>query len=276
MTYVKLHFNQAEDRIAEYAGLEAADIAEATDDLRSGRTNGAIFRGAIDEETRKYAVSQLDACAEKETYHGLDTLGKIGGNLFEAGLNPFLYADYFRKAQHWQQLSRSMFPEGKYPIDRVRTMLDDEWDKGCGLLRLEDGIAFSGLMRFIDNGAGLFPHNDCIGADLPNSLLATNVDVQLALNVMLQRPEAGGETRIYPRIFSRSEYDANRLPVPDHYGVRTDALPAPVTIRAEEGDAYLFNAAHIHEVMPCSGAKTRYTLSTFIGVRKDGSLALFS
>ncbi len=252
MTKVRIQFNQTDDHIAEYAGLTASDLAQAVDDLRSGRIIGAIFREAIHEETRKFAVSRLE------------TLGRIGQSAFEAQFSPFHWADYFRNTRRWQGLSRSVFSNGKYPVDLVRVTVGNVQKKGWAPLRLEEGIAIAGLMRFIDEGVGLMPHNDCIAADLSGSQMTAQIDAQLALNVMLQLPEAGGEAWICPRFFSRAEYDANRLPEPDHYAVRANALPAPVTIRAEEGDAYLSNAAHIHEVMGCTGDKARSTLSRFV------------
>jgi hypothetical protein len=170
-----------------------------------------------------------------------------------------------------------MFPPGKYPLDYVRLALDDRWPGKVGRLRLEEGLCGLGLLRFLDDGGEILPHNDKAAADVADSALAQAIDTQIAFNLLVQNAERGGITRVYPRRLSRNEYDANRRPVPDDFALREECLPLnPVVIRPQAGDVYLFDADFPHRVSSCSGLLPRYTLSAFIGVLRNSDLVIFS
>lgn len=269
-------FDNVSTDIAMYNGFDQQWLAEAVQLITDGKVKAAIFKGALNKEVCSYASANLDHCAEKEHYIGAKKVGRIGGSIFETLTSPFAYADYFRNAKRWQSLSRAMFPCGQYPIDQIRIALDDETPHRVGKLKLEDGVTFAGLIRYLDSGGAIEPHNDKLSADMPTSLIAQAHDLQIACNWMLRAPQSGGALRIYPERFNRREYEANRAPAPHQYGVCREVLSDPIILRPETGDFYLFEADYCHSVDECQGNVTRYTLSTFIGVSRDGDMSIFS
>lgn len=264
-------------RLRCYLEYRPETLADALDCIRRGEIVAAIFKNAVPPVVCAAAARRIDAYAEKEHYEGAAGVGRIGTSLYETQFGPDQLVDYFRTAEAQLEISRSMFPPGRYPLDEMRLWLDDVWPHEVGRLRLEHGLCALGLIRFLDGGGAILPHNDVAAADMQTSMLAQAIDTQIAVNVLIQGAEAGGATRVYPKRFSRNEYDANRRPAPDGYALREECLPPdPVVIRPEAGDLYLFDANFPHAVEECVGARPRFTLSCFIGVRRNGELALFS
>jgi hypothetical protein len=273
-------FGEIEDlRLACYeeGSYTPEAITEAVGRIVRGEIVAAIFRSAVSARVCEYAVARLDAYAEKRRYHGAKGVGRIGASLYEVQFSRQQRVDYFRNSASDLAVSRSMFPPGAYPLDDLRLALDDRWPGKVGRLRLEEGLCGLGLLRFLDGGGEILPHNDKAAADVSDSQLAQAIDTQIAFNLLVQAAEQGGATRVYPKRFSRNEYDANRRPVPDEYALSEDCLPSdPVVIRPKAGDVYLFDADFPHRVGGCSGAVPRYTLSAFIGVLRNSDLVLFS
>jgi hypothetical protein len=267
--------SDGDPRLAFYLQYNSATLADAIRRIKNGEIVGAVFKGAVAIDVCRYAAARIEAYAHKTYYARAAGIAKIGLSLFEGGQGPFELVDYFRTAASQLAISRGMFPPGHYPLDILRLTLDDGWPHDVSRLRLEHGLCQLGLIRYLDAGGAILPHNDAAAADMEESFLAQAIDIQIAVNVLLRAPESGGWTSIYPRRLSRSEYDAGRRPTPDEYALRDECLPPnPVVIRPEVGDLYLFDSSLPHSVAECSGP--RATLSAFIGVRRNGDLALFS
>lgn len=266
-------------RLAVYGPetYNAANIADANRKIARGEIVAALFKRAVPQDTCDYATAKLNAYAGKQMYSGAPNVGRIGKSLFEIQFSPADYVEYFANAQADLEVSRSMFPPGRYPLDELRLALDDQWLGKVGRLRLEGGLCGLGLLRFLDKGGEILPHNDVAAADAEHSLIAQNIDIQIAFNLLIQGAQRGGSTRIYPKRFSRNEYQANRRNAPNDYALKDDCLPPdPVVIEAEAGDVYFFDANFPHRVDACAGIRSRYTLSAFIGVLRNSDLSLFS
>ncbi|HTU09565.1 MAG TPA: hypothetical protein VMG08_01605 [Allosphingosinicella sp.] len=274
------HSNERPDprlKVYEAGSYTAAAIAEANRMIARGELVAALFKRAIPADVCDYATAKLDAHADKERYSGAPSVGRIGKALYEVQFSRADYVEYFARAQADLEVSRGMFPPGRYPLDELRLALDDQWSGRVGRLRLEEGLCGLGLLRFVDKGGEILPHNDVAAADAEYSLIAQSIDTQIAFNLLIQSAEHGGATRVYPRRLSRNEYDANRRPAPEDYALRDECLPPyPVIIRPEAGDIYFFDANFPHRVDACSGPRARYTLSAFLGVLRNSDLALFS
>lgn len=264
-------------KIYEAGSYNAAAIVEANRMIAKGELVAALFKRAVPEEVCDYAAAKIDAYAQKERYSGAPGVGRIGKSGYEVQFSRADYVDYFARAQADCEVSRGMFPPGRYPLDQLRLMLDDAWRGRVGRLRVESGLCGLGLLRFLDKGGEILPHNDVIASDMADSLIAQSIDIQIAFNLLIQAAAQGGATRVYPKRLSRTEYDANRRPVPDDYALRDECLPTdPVVIRPEAGDVYFFDANLPHRVDACSGTRPRYTLSAFLGVHRNSDLSLFS
>jgi carrier-protein-independent halogenase WelO5-like protein len=265
-----------DSRLAIYTTYDKATLADVIRRIKKGEIVAAIFKGAIRAEICAMAARRVAAYEKKERYEGAPGIGRIGQSLYETNLSPFLLVDYFRTAEQHYEVSRSMFAPAQHPWDEMRLMLDDIWPHSVGRLRLEHGLCHLGLLRLLEHSGAILPHNDAAAADAPWSLLAQQIDIQIAINVLIQSSEQGGATRVWPKRFSRSEYEANRHPDFD-YALRAECLPPdPVIIRPEAGDLYLFDSSFPHAVEACEGGQPRITQSGFIGVRRDGELVFFS
>ena len=278
MLYLEKELIGAVDRrLGYYTEYTPRAVADAVQRIRTGEIVGAIFKRALAPELCAYASAKLDECAEKERYEGAEDVGRVGGSAYECQHGARFKARYFSKANAWLDLSRSIVPGGAYPLDQLRLWLDDWWSGKVHRLKLEEGVSSLGLIRYLASAAAILPHNDALAADMPDSLIAQQIDIQIAINFMLQRSDQGGATRIYPKRPTRNEYEANRRAPPHDYALKDEWLPAnPVIIRAEPGDAYFFDASFPHSVDACEGGEPRYTLSAFVGVTRTGDLALFS
>lgn len=263
-------------RLAIYTTYSKATLAEAVRRIKAGEIVAAMFREAISPNICQRVARRVAEYDKKERYEGAPSVGRIGKSLFETGVSPFNLVDYFRTADQHFQVSRNLFAPNPHPWDEMRLMLDDVWPHPVGRQRLEHGLCHLGLLRFLEDTAGILAHNDVAAADAPWSLIAQQIDTQIAINALIQGAERGGATRVWPIRLSRNEYDANRRPDFD-YALREECLPSnPVVIQPQAGDVYLFDANFPHAVDPCEGAKPRITVSGFIGVHRNGELGLFS
>jgi hypothetical protein len=263
--------------VYEEGSYTASVIAEVAGMIARGELVAALFKRAVPVDVCDYAVAKLDGHAEKQRYRGAPSVGRVGKSLYEIQFSRADHVEYFARAQSDLEVSRGMFPPGRYPLDELRLALDDQWPGKVCRLRLEDGACGLGLIRFLDSGGEILPHNDVAASDAEHSLLAQAIDTQIAFNLLFQAAEQGGATRVYPKRLSRNEYNANRRPAPDEYALRRECLPPdPVVIRPEAGDIYFFDANLPHSVDGCTGSRPRYTLSAFIGVLRNSDLVLFS
>ena len=259
-----------------YEKLNAKNLEGALSDLAANRLLAVVFKGAIKQSVCEAAVSRLIDHKDKETYAGAESVGRIGPTLYE---NQFGFeAKYWNDAPRIREEVRNIFDPHGSPIDQLQAMCDSLPSfKGANILRVDEQVASVGVMRYLDDGAEILPHTDMASWDMPKSLECQQVDLQVAVNVYLAMPEKGGEVTVYNKRFSKLEYDANRRAAPNEYALREDALPEEtVTIRPEVGDLVLFNASLPHRVGATEGTTTRYTMSCFIGICRDRSIAIFS
>lgn len=121
------------------------------------------------------------------------------------------------------------------------------------------------IIREISQGTLL--HWDDISREYPNGLFDQHVLHQFALNVFLQNPHEGGELRVWRRKWQRDDEDHRHA-----FGYRFDLMriPPDVTLRAERGEALIFNPSYYHDVRPSCGEGRRITLSLFVGATSYG------
>jgi 2OG-Fe(II) oxygenase superfamily len=255
---------------------DAKAFAVSIRKIMRGELVAAIFKNFAPPDVSDVACESLTAIGA-EPYSGAEGVGRVGDSLYETGHSKQRWVDYYNKEKENLARSRSLFPDGQYPIDRLRIDLDDNWHRPVSRLRLEDGLCNLGLCRALATDGFIWPHNDVPRADVPGSLLAQQIDIAVTCNLYLSVPEWGGEVKVYPQRLSRNEYDANRRPAPNDYAVRDEILvPDPVIIRPEKGDLIIWDADYLHSVGACKGQTPRYTLSSFIGVTRDQELRLYS
>lgn len=246
-------------------------------EIAEGRKLAALYENVLSPSMLQASVRNLETHQRKELYEGADCVGRIGNSLYETQFGPEHREQYFAKALESSEAARDVFYPYASPIDQLRTMCDELPSfEGANLLRVEDGIGFAGLIRYLDNGARILPHTDNAAWDMPDSLICQQIDVQIAFNAHLQAATTGGEVTVYGRRPSKAEYDAYREDTPNQYAIKPDVFRTrSVTIHPKAGDLVLFNASLPHEVAETTG-DTRYTSSCFIGINRDRKITLFS
>jgi hypothetical protein len=161
------------------------------------------------------------------------------------------------------------------PVVRIMEILSGLWN-GRIEIASEEGIGrlFAGVI--IDSTSGVDLHAD-FARYVSTGYAIANCDAQLAWNVYVEIPEAGGETIVYDRPWTP-------LPTDDRPGPAYDLSRASVTgaecvtLRPRTGDVLLFNARNPHEVRCTNenGGRRRIAAGSFIGSLRNGLLVLWS
>lgn len=201
---------------------------------------------------------------------------RIGMLQYEAMLGPLAEARYHAEAADSLALVRAVFAPFASPMDRLRVALDETWPSGATLARLGGRRMFAGTLRVFDSGQGADAHSDFLPADIGrDDPLCAAMTGQLAANVYLATPPAGGELEIWELRLDGDQYDA--MEIPGGYGLRRELLPPPaVMLRPLPGELILLDSTRVHAILPAGGGP-RISLSCFIGVSgADRPLAIWS
>jgi hypothetical protein len=257
-------------------GLRAEELYDAVRGIAEGEIAAAHFHNAFTLEECEAALQRASGHSGKSPYEGAPELLHIGDSFFETQFGSDRLDAYFANALRDIRQSRELFGTRRNPMDLIRALLDEGSPHGANLLRVGGRVCPIGLARIMEPDSIIMPHIDSACWDMPGELAVQQIESQVSAVVILSKPEAGGDTVIYPSRLSKMQYDAHRLPEPHAYAVGSAALPMQsVTLFSDVGDLILFEARYPHCVTRVQGTP-RYTLSAFIGVCRDGRLVLFS
>jgi hypothetical protein len=256
--------------------LTAKKLYGAVADISTSSKVGGHFHKILSAEQCKAALTPVTTHDGKKQYTGAPELGRIGGNLYDAQFESDGVERYLNDAILDIAKAREVFAGGLYIMDQIRCLLDEGSPKGASLLRIGGRPCSFGMVRFMQDGAEIGWHTDCPFWDHPHLLETQQIESVISIVIPLSVSDSGGETIISPVRLSSLQYDAHRLSGSHSYAIDEAILPAQkVTLRGGVGDVLLFEACYPHRVTKVSGA-TRYTLSGFIGVCRDGRIVLFS
>jgi len=198
-------------------------------------------------------------------YQKAPLVGRIGMAYFDAETAADR-ARYYREATGSAQTLRETYAPHGDPIAMLCGALDELWPGGARPESIEGIPMFAGLVRLLEPGSQLRPHQDVLEWDAPGDCdAARELLAQLTANVYLRTGDAGGELELWDCGLDRKDYEERRIPgVP---ALDRGRLPDPVLrIVPQAGELILFNSVRLHAVTPVRDG-TRVTASCFIGVR---------
>lgn len=210
-----------------------------------------------------------------ENYVNAKNIGRVGMAFFEVQEDTTLLKRYYELAKINNSLIKKTFFPYVSPIDMLMIDLNKIWQAGCKLENLHGENMFVGLLRVLDEGAPIHPHQDVLRRDAKTSINAYSLKAQLAANIYLNMPHEGGELQLWEYGCNDEEY--KRLITPGEYYVDRSKLSEPVlTLRPDAGELILFNPTRYHAVTAGKGTK-RVSVSCFVGFRGEYSpLTLWS
>ncbi|MGC4866956.1 proline hydroxylase [Micromonospora sp. DT53] len=245
---------------ADVAGLAAGRLAAV-------RVPGMLSAARCQVITAALANAPMDRYDESRVFPVVAKFGpaindhRSGGELRED------YWDAARAAEKcWSTLGLSDSPR-----ELCLAAFRDAWpDVAPG--RRQRREMHVGIVREIN--AGLQVHFDDAVREYAGRLLDGEVVAQLAFNIYIRVPPAGGETVLWRR---RWQPDDEALRVPGGYGFQ-EAVVADtqsLTLRPTLGEGFLFDPRHYHTVRQASDGR-RISIGCFVGLTDDGRLALWS
>ncbi|MFI2027752.1 2OG-Fe(II)-dependent halogenase WelO5 family protein [Streptomyces buecherae] len=196
-------------------------------------------------------------------------IAKLGPAVYDFYLEGALSDAYWEHAAESTETRRRLL-DGRDPLQRAWDLIGAAWGSAVRPATVGQKPLFAGMIREINNGARM--HFDEVVRELPGTFDETPV-CQLAFNCHLEMPAQGGEAVVFRRRWN-PEDEQHR----DGYGYSRSLVEnSPrVSVRAETGDAVLFDPRNYHRVEPNAAAGRRATLSFFLGVMADGTLTAWS
>ena len=249
--------------------------------LLNGPALALVINDLLDPTTAQAMAQALAKSKLQNGYENLrDDLSKIGYTLFEAvsSSHPDAVSEYLLRARIFEDLLAEITaPYGGTPMTAAAEILNRFGQ--ASPLPLQASHAFAGLVRIVQGGAEILPHQDDLIEDLPGHPFVASMTAsgggQLAGNIYLQVPPAGGELVIWDLHFSAAEMAARQLAGSD-YGVDPKSLPDPtIVIKPQAGSLILFDSTRMHAVTkPSDGL--RVSFSFFVGTSAQREIHYWS
>jgi hypothetical protein len=211
------------------------------------------------------AAARLLAHPARAGYENAPHIGRIGMAYFEA-LNAASRTRYHAQAERSAALLREAYSPHPDPIASLLRVVNAVWPAGARLEAIEGPPMFAGLVRLLEAGTQLRPHQDLLEWDAPETCSAAREFIaQLSANVYLQTGTVGGELELWDFGLERTDY--KRLQLPGRPALDREKLPPPVLrIAPRTGELIMFSSTRLHAVAQVCG-EPRVTSSCFIGVR---------
>ena len=245
---------------ADVAGLVAGRLAAV-------RVPGLLSAARCQAITAALAAAPMDRYDESRVFPAVAKFGPAINDHRYAGE---LRDDYWDAARAAEK-SWSVLGLADTPRELCLAAFRAGWpDVAPG--RRERRDMHVGIIREINDG--LQVHYDDAVREYRGRLLDVDLVAQLAFNIYIRVPPAGGDTVLWRR---RWQPDDEDLRIPGGYGYDESVVASTqsLTLRPTLGEGFLFDPRHYHTVRPASDGR-RISIGCFVGLTDDGRLALWS
>ncbi|HEU4403937.1 MAG TPA: hypothetical protein VFS43_01385 [Polyangiaceae bacterium] len=253
------------------------ELCELTEEnlnlLLNFKIPGIIIKGFLPRETCHAVAERLRAMSFANYGHLKDI------PVHQVGLchNEWAHVEksvYFSKKDQAQAIVDGIY-QG-LTIDPVRMVIDAIASRGkrpAGLFE-EPGFGsyFAGAFRSFRGHGRL--HADHAPSHIRQPWAVTEISRQMTWNVYYSMLNHGGELVIYDTIHT-SENDTMKVPGEYYFPYEVLEGPDHLKITPEVGDMIMFNTQNFHEILGNTDGH-RISQTSFIGLKKDGSLGLWS
>ncbi|MGA5171102.1 MULTISPECIES: hypothetical protein [Streptomyces] len=156
------------------------------------------------------------------------------------------------------------------PIAVSMARLGSAWGAAVAPATIGGRAVFGGTLREINAGALI--HYDDINREFPAGLFDQGIVAQLAFNVWVTVPTAGGATTVWRHRWEPADEQHRQA-----YGYQPETVQhcQHVSIAPEPGDGLLFNPANFHAVEPNPTGR-RIAFAFFLGLTPTGQLIAWS
>ena len=212
---------------------------------------------------------------QQTRYEVAPDIRKIGIAFFET-TNPIMLQKYYNHSNQASEIAETIYQGYTDPIEKLVTTLSLVWQSGCEVERIHDREMYAGLIRVIDEGVELRPHQDNTNWDSPDCQRAQSLLTQLSANVYFETPDKGGCLELWDfGIEDQDHYQS--IQREGDYALSREAIGEPaLSIQPQGGDLIIFNARRIHGVTKVE-VGARINASTFIAIRDlNQPLTVFS
>jgi hypothetical protein len=182
---------------------------------------------------------------------------------------------YFsKKSQAQQSIDKVYEFLNINPVDAVIDAFESRTGRKASIFE-EPGFGqyFAGAFRSFRGHGKL--HVDHAPSHIHQPWEITKIQRQLTWNIYYTMLDTGGELVIYDTIHTPQN---ETMKVSDDYYFPYEVLEGPekVVIEPEVGDLIIFNTQNFHEILGNNGGGHRISQTSFIGLKQDGSLGLWS
>jgi hypothetical protein len=253
------------------------ELCELTEEnlnlLLNFKIPGIIIKGLLPRETCRVVADRLRAMSFENYGHLKDI------PVHQVGLchNEWAHVDkavYFDKKAQAQAIVDGIY-EG-LALDPVRMVIDaiaSKANRSVGLFE-EPGFGryFAGAFRSFRGHGRL--HADHAPSHIRQPWAVTEISRQMTWNVYYSMLNSGGELIIYDTIHTPEN---DTMKVPGEYYFPYEVLQGRdhLKVTPEVGDMIMFNTQNFHEILGNTDGH-RISQTSFIGLKKDGSLGLWS
>ncbi len=199
-------------------------------------------------------------------------IGRIGITQNEHKNRPSGKRAYFANASASHNVRERVLQESGDLLFTVMEAVKAAWVNEVGLAFEEnlDEYYFAGLVRVINRALLHFDWAQYDG----RGWAIEQISAQLSWNIFLQVGAKGGATKIYRRLWQKSD---EVYKIPDSYGYDSEVIEQcdVVEILPEQGELVFFNSRNFHEVEKTEGEEERITISSFIGLLEPANKLIF-